>query len=269
MKKTWLIVTAALAVMILAAGVLLLPEVYEAVFDAEGIVYEEEPLPEGLSAAPRQFMDRFRYPLLEETESLSEDARGVYVRDSRFLRGSELYEKAFGLVGLEEEERYWEGLNVVKGEGIFLIRTQAEKGGEEYAFSVALGDGLIPFLVCCRSSRQPSEAEIREAMGTLGELCSAETDSLRRYVGEIDGIYETCQEYGRNIRDLYISLLQDEEMVQEIGEKVSLWESCVRGEWQVCADGSEAVLVCIMGQADLVLYYDAAERRFCGYRIQL
>lgn len=266
MKRRWMIVTAALALVILAAGVGLLPAVYAAVFDGEKIVYEEETLPEELLTAPERFMDSFRHPLTAETESMSAEAREALVKDSRFLLGTELYEKAFGLVGLEEEDRYWETLSVVRGEDSYLIRTQAEKGGKKYAFSAAFNDGLIPFLVCCKSSGQPSEAQVREAVETLEELC--QTDGLRRYVEEIDGIYETCREYQNDIRDLYTSLLEEEGTVQEIGETVPLWDCCVRGEWQVCADDSEAALVCIMGEGSLVLYYDAVERGFCGYRIR-
>ena len=115
---------------------------------------------------------------------------------------------------------------------------------------------------------------MEEAVEALRELCGTGMESLRLYVEEIDRIYETCQEYQNNVRDLYVSLLQEAEQVggdgfvQEIGEEVPLWDCCVRGEWQVCADGREAVLVCIMGQGNLVLYYDAVEKELCGYRIQ-
>ena len=91
MKKIWIIVTAALAAVILAAGVLLLPVVYAGIFDAGKIVYEEEALPEALLLAPELFMDRFRYPLREETESLSEEAREVHVTDSKTILGPEIY----------------------------------------------------------------------------------------------------------------------------------------------------------------------------------
>ncbi len=274
MKKIWIIVTAALAAVILAAGVLLLPVVYAGIFDAGKIVYEEEALPEALLLAPELFMDRFRYPLREETESLSEEAREVHVADSRTILGPEIYEKAFGLAGLDEEESYWDTLSAVKGESIFLIRTQVEIAGEATLLSIAMNDEMIPFLICRKSSREPSEAEVEEAVEALRELCGTGKDSLHSYVEEIDRIYETCQEYQNNVRDLYVSLLQEAEQVggdgfvQEIGEEVPLWDCCVRGEWQVCTDGREAVLVCIMGQGNLVLYYDAVEKELCGYRIQ-
>lgn len=268
MKRRWMIVTGALAAGILAAGVLLLPVVYAVVFDAKKTVYEEEALPEELLYAPERFMDRFRYPLSEETERLPEEEREIHVNDCRFLRGPELYEKAFGLVGLEEEKSYWDTLSRVRGDNLFLIQTQVKKGGEDYFLSAAMSEELIPFLICCKSGREPSEAEAGEAVGVLEEICRTEMDRLCHYVEEIDGIYETCQEYRNRVRDLYVSLLTEKELGQEIGEEVPLWDCCVRGEWQVCADHREAVLVCRMGQADLVLYYDAAERDFCGYRIQ-
>lgn len=275
MKKIWMIVTAVAALVILAAGVLLLPMVYASIFDAGKIVYEEEALPEALLLAPEHFMDRFRYPLREETESLSEEAREAYLADSRTLLGPEIYEKAFGLVGLDEEEYYWDTLSAVKGESIFLLRTQAEMAGEDTLLSIAMNGEMIPFLLCRKSSREPSVTEVEEAVEALRELCGTGTESLRLYVEEIDKIYETCQEYQNNVRDLYVSLLQEAEQVggdgsvQEIGEEVPLWDCCVLGEWQVCADGREAVLVCIMGQGNLVLYYDAVEKELCGYRIQV
>lgn len=266
--------TAALAAVILAAGVLLLPVVYAGIFDAEKIVYEEEAPAEELLTAPALFMDRFRYPLGEETESISEETREIDVDYFRSVQGPELYGKAFGLAGLEEEERYWDELAAAKEEGFFLLRTWAEKGGEHCILSAAMNQELIPFLICCKSSREPSEGEVLEAAAVLQELCTTGTDSLRFYVEEIDGIYENCGEYRNCVRELYRSLLQEkgagkeEESVQEIGERVPLWDCCVRGEWQVCADEGEAVLVCVMGQGDLVLYYDATARELCGYRIR-
>lgn len=273
MRKTWMIVTVALAAVILTAGVLLLPVVYAGIFDAGKIIYEEEALPEELIMAPELFMDRFRYPLQEETESMPKAEREVHVADCRNILGPEIYERAFALVGLEEEERYWDALSAVKGRSLFLLQTQAEKGGKEYRLDAAMSDALIPFLICCKSGKEPSEAEVGEAAEALGVLCDSETESLRRYVEEIDGVYETCQEYQNRVRELYLSLLREGEsmepgQVQEIRGEIPLWDCCVRGEWQVCADNREAVLVCIMGQGALVLYYDAVEGEFCGYRIQ-
>lgn len=268
MKRMWLAVTAALAAVLLVVGVMLLPFIYAGIFDTEKIIYEEEDLPVELLAAPGLFMDRFRYPLLEETESMPEDAREIHVEYYRSVQGKEMYERAFGLAGLQEEERYWNELTAVKGESLFLIRTRAEKDGEDCSLSVAMNDDLIPFLVCCRSGREPSEAELGEAVRALEELVRTGTDSLRAYTEEIDGIYENCREYQSRVTELYAALLPEENFVQEISETVPLWDCCARGEWQVCADEGEAVLVCIMGQGDLVLYYDAVAREFCGYRIR-
>ena len=97
----------------------------------------------------------------------------------------------------------------MKGESIFLIRTQVEMAGEDTLLSVAMNDELIPFLICRKSSREPSEAEVEEAVEALRELCGTGMESLRLYVEEIDRIYETCQEYQNNVRDLYVSLLQE------------------------------------------------------------
>lgn len=270
-RMTAMIGTAASAAAITAAGVLLLPVAYGGIFDAGKAVFEEEALPEELLAAPGLFMDGFRYPLGEETESISSETETADVEYFRSVAESEIYEKAFELVGLTEEEDYWEHLAAVKGEEFFLIRTQAEKDGENQILSVALNRELIPFLICRESGREPSEEEVREAAGTLWELCGTGAEELRLYVEEIDGIYETCQEYRKAVADLYLSLVQEEQEapVQEIGEEVPLWDCCARGEWQVCADDREAMLVCIMGQGDMVLYYDAAEREFCGYRLRL
>lgn len=268
MKKIWIVVTAALAVMILAAGVIGLPVLYSAVFDAESIIKEEEPLPEELYASPGLFMDRFRYPLLEETEELPEDAREVHIEDCRAILGAEVYERAFGLVGLKEEENYWKELSAIKGGSSYLIHTSAEKQGEEFLLSVALNDGLLPYLVCCRRCREPSETETEEAVERLWELCREDRHSLRSYIEEIDEIYEGCQEYQNLVTGLYVELLPEKETTWEISEKIPLWDCCSRGEWQVCSDGREVLLACLMGKANLVLYYDAAEKSFCGYRIQ-
>lgn len=102
----------------------------------------------------------------------------------------------------------------------------------------------------------------------LSEICRSGTDGLRQYIEEIDGIYENCREYWNRVIRLYSSLLPEGEAeVTEIPERVPLWDCCALGEWQVCRDGGEALLVCVMGQGSLVLYYDAVEKGFCGYRI--
>ena len=71
----WRLFTAGSAAGILAAGILLLPLAYSAVFRPEGVVEEEEALPESLGAAPGDFMETFRYPLEEEREALTRKDR--------------------------------------------------------------------------------------------------------------------------------------------------------------------------------------------------
>lgn len=268
MKKIWVAVTAALAVLILALGVAALPAIYAAVFDAEKMVYEEEPLPDGLSEAPGLFMDRFRYPMLEEAEVLPREEREARMRDSRVALGEELYERMFRLVGLEEVDSYWYPLSVIQDGSAYLIQAAAEKDGKEYQLSAAMNEDLLPGLICCRRKKEPSEAEMQEAVEMLSEICRSGTDGLRQYIEEIDGIYENCREYWNRVIRLYSSLLPEGEAeVTEIPERVPLWDCCALGEWQVCRDGGEALLVCVMGQGSLVLYYDAVEKGFCGYRI--
>lgn len=268
MKKIWTAVTAVLAVLVLAAGAALLPTVYSAVFDAEKVVYEEDNLPEELSAAPAAFMDRFRYPLSEETVILPEADREARMCDSRALLGEEVYERTFRMVGLEESDSYWHRLSSLPDGSIYLIQVPAEKEGEEYVLSVAMDEEMLPFLACRRRKQEPSETEVQEAAETLSGLCEAGEDSLRLYTEEIDQIYENCQVYWNHVVRLYSSLLPEDGTAAEISDRVPLWECCRRGEWQVCRDSGEAVLVCVMGQGSLVLYYDAVEKEFCGFRIQ-
>lgn len=267
MEKRWIAVTAALAAGILTAGVALLPGVYSAVFDAEGMIEEQEPLPDGLYAAPGFFMDRFRYPMGEEAEALPEEEKKLRMDDSRDILGEEVYKRAFRLAGLEEEESCWTGLSVLKDGSSYLLRTPAEKEGKEYLFRLGMDERLLPYLVCCKRAQEPSAEEIREAVETLETLCKRELFSLQPYIEEIDGIYEEYQEYRSLVRELFITLLPEEEKVREISEKVPLWDCCIRGQWQVCADEKEAVLVCVMGRGSLVLYYDAVEKKLGGYRI--
>lgn len=153
MKRIWVAVTAALAVLILALGVAALPAIYAAVFDAEKMVYEEEPLPDGLSGAPGLFMDRFRYPMLEEAEVLSREEREARMRDSRAALGEELYERMFRLVGLEEVDSYWYPLSVIQDGSAYLIQAPAEKDGKEYQLSAAMNEDLLPGLICCRRKK--------------------------------------------------------------------------------------------------------------------
>lgn len=267
MKKRWIAVTAGFAVLILTAGIVLLPAVYSVIFDAESLIQEEEPLPEELYSAAEAFMDRFRYPLLEETQVLPQGDREILMDEGRAHFGDKVYERIFRLVGLEEEDSYWENLAVVKGGSSYLMQVPMEKEGEPCLLSVALSEEQFPYLICLRSGREPSEEEMEQAVRTLLELCETGMGNLRLYTERIDEIYENCQDYQYQKRELYIALLPEEGTLREISEDISLWDCCTLGEWQVCRDERETVLVCVMGQGSLVLYYDAVEKGLCGYRI--
>ena len=70
MRKGWLLFTAVAAAGILAAGIFLLPLAYSSLFPAEGIVEEEEPLPESLGAAPGQLREMLLLPAGEERDEV-------------------------------------------------------------------------------------------------------------------------------------------------------------------------------------------------------
>lgn len=266
MKKRWLLFTTASAAGLLAAGIFLLPIAYSAVFRAEDIVEEEEALPESLGAAPGDFMEAFRYPLEEEREALTREDGKSYVEYCKEELGSRVYQEAFRLVGLEEEERFWENLWIIREEGCYLMEAPVEREGVECTLSMAMNGDRLPFLVWRKAGRRPSGAETEEAAEALGELSRGQDGRLRAYVEEIDRIYEDCPDYWLQVNRLYVSLLARTELTEEMPARIPLWECCVRGTWQVCGDEEETALVCAMGKGSLVLYYDGAEGDFCGYR---
>lgn len=266
MKKRWLLFTALSAIGILAAGVFLLPLAYAAVFRGEGIVEEEEALPESLGTAPGQFMEALRYPCGEAGEEMPRGSIEDIVRCHKEEIGFQVYERAFALAGLKEDDSLWQGLLSIGEENWYLMEASVEKENGTHRFSMAMNDGLLPFLVCCRTKEEPSEEEMEEAVLALYGLCRGQDGRLRAYTEEIDRIYEGCPAYWLQVNGLYVSLLSRAGQQEELPPQIPLWECCERGTWQVCADEREAALVCVMGKGSLVLYYDAIVKEICGYR---
>ncbi len=262
----WRLFTAVSAAAILAAGIFLLPLAYSAVFRPEGIVEEEEALPGSLETAPGQFMETLWHPWGEERDEMSRESIEDLVRCHKEEVGFQVYERAFGLMGLEEDQRLWEGLLSAGEEGWYLMEASVEKDGRACRLSMAMDEGLLPFLVCCRTEREPTGAEMEEGFLALRALCQGEKEGLRAYTEEIDRIYEDCPEYWLRVNGLYVSLLSQTEKQKELPPQIPLWECCERGTWQVCGDEREVAAVCVMGKGSLVLYYDAVERKVCGYR---
>lgn len=126
--------------------------------------------------------------------------------------------------------------------------------------------GLLPFLVRCQAEREPSDGEMEKALRALQELSLEQDGKLRVYTEEIDGIYGDCPDYRHQVIELYISLLPETEQQMELPPQIPLWECCLRGTWQICADEREIALVCVMGKGSLVLYYDAVAEELCGFR---
>lgn len=266
MKKRWLLFTAVAAAGILAAGIFLLPLAYFSLFPAEGIVEEEGALPESLGAAPRQLLETFWYPAGEERDEVPWESIKDHVEYRKDVLGPQLHERAFGLVGLEEDESFWKNLWNIKGEDWYLIEAPVEKEGRESLLTVVMNDGLLPFLVRCQAEREPSDGEMEKALRALQELSLEQDGKLRAYTEEIDGIYGDCPDYWHQVIELYISLLPETEQQVELPPQIPLWECCLRGTWQICADEREIALVCVMGKGSLVLYYDAVAEKFCGFR---
>lgn len=262
----WRLFTAVSAAAILASGIFLLPLAYSAVFRPEGVVEEEEALPGSLETAPGQFMETLWHPWGEERDKMSRESIEDLVRCHKEEVGFQVYERAFGLMGLEEDQRLWEGLLSAGEEGWYLMEASVEKDGRACCLSMAMDEGLLPFLVCCRTEREPTGAEMEEGFLALRALCQGEKEGLRAYTEEIDRIYEDCPEYWLRVNGLYVSLLSQTEQQEELPPQIPLWECCERGTWQVCGDEREVAAVCVMGKGSLVLYYDAVERKVCGYR---
>ena len=105
----WRLFTAVSAAGILAAGIFLLPLAYSAVFRPEGVVEEEEALPGSLETAPGQFMETLWHPWGEEGDEMSREVMEDLVRCHKEEVGFQVYERVFGLMGLEEDEGFWEG----------------------------------------------------------------------------------------------------------------------------------------------------------------
>lgn len=262
----WRLFTAVSAAGILAAGIFLLPLAYSTVFRPEGVVEEEEALPGSLETAPGQFMETLWHPWGEEGDEMSREVMEDLVRCHKEEVGFQVYERVFGLMGLEEDEGFWEGLLSAGEESWYLMEASVEKEGRECRLSMAMDEGLLPFLACCRTEREPTGAEMEEAFLALQGLCRGEKEGLRAYTEEIDRIYEDCPEYWLRVNGLYVSLLSQAERQEELPPQIPLWECCERGTWQVCGDEREAAAVCVMGKGSLVLYYDAVEKEVCGYR---
>lgn len=277
MKKISMIITLLLAFLVLGAGIAGLPAVYSVFFDPEAAVEEDLPQTKEAEEEADRFMKSLQYPLWEESEPLTREeislfgeSAGDNVNSMVSFPGQGMYQRLFELVGKEADDSLWDKLSRRKGGGGYILHTAFEEDGREYFLAAAFDGNEIPFLVLCQNTREPSGEEVREAAAALQALAADPGDTLLQdYLEKIDAVYERCDSHWIHRVRLYLSIQPESERMQELPERIPLGRCCEQGDWQASMSNGKGVLVCVMGQGSLVLYYDAAEGCFCGYRLLL
>ena len=253
-----------LASVIILLGMAELPLLYTCFFDAAVIVEEQETLIESLETAPHDFIKNLQEPLWQEKRPRSREAVGAFLADSREYLDSGIYKRLFETAGLAYKEVDWDGLSTINGTDDCRIDVERAQGdGRVYA----VFHKSMPVLLYYRSSLAPTAQDMEDAVTRLEGYADTGGASLTAYLQKIDQIYEGSEEYQDQLVHLYLSVFRDA-AVQEITQAPDLQSCCACGTWQVYSDDTEAVLACLMGRSCLILYYDAAEQDFCGFRME-
>ena len=250
-----------LASVIILLGMAELPLLYACFFDATAIIEEQETLIEPLETAPQNFIKTLQEPLWQESQPHSQEAVGVFLADGREYSG--IYKRLFEMAGLSYDEVDWDGLLAIKGTNHYRINVYRSREDDTVS---AVFNMTLPILLYYRSSQDPTAQEIKDAVTRLEGYVAQGDSSLLAYLQKIDQIYEGCGAYENQLAHLYLSLFKDA-ATQEVTQMPTLQSCCSCGMWQVYSDDTEAALVCLMGRPCLILYYDAAQQDFCGYRI--
>lgn len=263
MIKKYHAITAIITIVIILLGVFGLPFLYSCFFDAETIVNEEEPLSESLGALQHSFMETLRYPLLEETQPLSETEIEYFLADSSNYINAGIYERLFELADFPYNEVCWDLLSSVNDTDLYRVDSESSDGSHSVS---AVFKMTLPVMINRRSQTAPDAGDMEDAAAFLEGCTDMQDVFLLNYLEEIDMIYDGCIEYQNQLVHLFITVFEDFE-TQEISVP-TLSECCSYGTWEVYSDDKEAALVCLMGRSSLILYYDAAERDFCGFRFE-
>lgn len=296
MKSKNILITALLSLIISLAGIAGFSLLYDALFNVASMVDEQVSLPDTIGTAPEAFMEALKYPFLEETQELGEEEIEAYLVDSEFYtvyEGTELlkvpeetingeYQNGKSLMEMLDSmmtfagvtESAYEMVNrdsfsrVAEGEDCYILKRETERGGKACLLSIAI-QNYLPVSLYCHSQTSASPQEMECAVEGLKELAHTQGEKLSSCLGNIDQMYEGYMEYHKQINSLYLSLLPDGMKDKEITEGITLRDCCTLGTWQVFSDDKEAVLVCIMEKSSLILFYDAVEQDFCGFRLEL
>ncbi|MDE7424027.1 MAG: hypothetical protein K2N51_10070 [Lachnospiraceae bacterium] len=283
MTKRSLCITTLLAMLIIVSGTIGLPFLYSIFVDVPSIIDEQTALPEELRTEPKRFMESLQFPLFEETRQLSKIEIESYKADSRYgfgerdqdisemtevsnQPGQSFYGRLFELAGFAYEESYWNTLSVVKDSPeYYILDTEMKKDNTIYSLSIAMKN-YLPILLYCENQSKPSAQELKTAEEVLKKYADTEDSYLQSYLHKIDQFYKGCTEYRNQINGLYYTLLPKNKKEEGNKRDVSLLDCCSYGKWQVYSDNKTAALVYIMEKSYFVLYYDAVEQSFCGFR---
>ena len=263
MRRNYNIAVLLLASVIIFLGMAELPLLYACFFDAAAIIGEQEPLVEPLETAPRNFIKTLQEPLWQESQPHSQEAVEVFLADGREYSDSGIYKRLFEMADLSYDEVDWDRLLAIKDTS--HCRIDVKRSQEDGTVS-AVFNMTLPVLLYYRSSQSPTAHEIKDAVTRLEGYATQGDSTLLAYLQKIDQIYEGCEVYENQLAHLYLSVSKDV-TTQEVTQAPTLQSCCSCGTWQVYSDDTEATLTCLMERSCLILYYDAAQHDFCGYRI--
>lgn len=269
MKGRYTALTALLCAALIAAGTLSFSLLYKVLFRPEAIIaaYSEEASPWREEQA--QYAKAVLHPLSAALEagSLAETEGEDLLHDFYHINPT-LYAAVLELAGTS-----WDEVEAAptKTYAYQPGTTECERWDLRELFQITLPDREIliaadkehmPVLLLCGAEREAEEsaaAEVRlsAAQGELPEGLPDELAKLDAALAENSSCFR-----------LLAAMRSGSSGGGELAAG-SFGEYGETGEWKVCADAQAAAYICIVGDYNFIVYYDATEGNFCGYSIAL
>lgn len=262
MKTKGMWITALLTLFIVISGIFTLPMLQSFMFDAPRIVSEQASLSDGLARASSDFMDTLTAPIGAPTRPMSADEIETLRIDS-LTNPPRFYENLFKTADLTYSEDVFSTLAATENGSFSILDADTEKNGRPYCISIAL-DATTPVLFRCINKARPSADEIQNAVVALEQYISQADAPLQAYIEQLDSALKGNQNYDRFITSASQQVFLDKGTEYP---SPTLSHCCALGVWQVYWDEDEVALVCMMGQYNLILFYDAIDQCFCGYNL--
>lgn len=263
MRKKNMVLTVLVTVAVLCVGVFLPGWLDEMFFDADDATKEEWSMEAELKEDRETFMEHFFFPLFETSEPMSMEEQMYFQADSNGISG-EIYRRLSDTVDVSFEDTAWEIPAFAGSQKYVILQSKTAENKEGYRLHLAVTNTMIPVLFWRENLTLPTEEQQQAAWKKLGQYAAGQGQELSDYIEKIDGIYGDTWKYRQDLNGIYENF---HDRGNEISGEVSLWACCENGEWQVYTNKTQNILVCVLKEHSVILYYDAVGEQFCGYSI--